>query len=86
MTNKTTDNNNWKNTGIFKFIPLFTMIGIIAGAIGGYIYYSQVVCTTGGCPLTSNPFLTILWGALIGYLLADMFTKKKPAETSEENK
>ncbi|MBE0638538.1 MAG: hypothetical protein IH598_08460 [Bacteroidales bacterium] len=71
---------------MFKYIPLSTLIGILSGAIGGYIYYTQVVCTTGGCPLTSNPYLTILWGALVGYLISDMFKKRKPAETGEGSK
>lgn len=66
---------------IFSIVPLISIIGILVGAIGGYIYYDQVVCTTGGCPLTSNPYITVGWGALMGYLLFDMFNKKKPAES-----
>ncbi|MBM4394127.1 MAG: hypothetical protein FJ087_00375 [Deltaproteobacteria bacterium] len=38
----------------------------VAGAILGYLYWAEVGCTTGGCPLTSNPFLTTGFGALIG--------------------
>jgi len=65
---------------IFRIIPLTAMIGIVVGAIGGYIYYWQVGCASGTCPLTSNPYLTMLWGAVMGYLVGDMFTKKKPTE------
>jgi hypothetical protein len=81
MTNHSSKKSILK-AGIFKIIPPTSLIGIVVGAIGGYIYYSQVVCTTGGCPLTSNPYLTILWGAVMGYLLFDMFNKKKPSETA----
>ncbi len=81
MTNQSSEKTILKS-GIFKFISPISLIGIVVGAIGGYIYYSQVVCSTGGCPLTSNPYLTILWGALMGYLLFDMFNKKKPSETA----
>jgi hypothetical protein len=81
MTDQNSNTTGWKNAVIFKYLPLHNLIGIIAGAIGGYIYYTQVVCVTGGCPLTSNPFITVLWGALMGYLLADMFTKKKPVKS-----
>jgi len=81
MTEETPTNRTWKNSGIFKFIPLINVIGIVAGAIGGYIYYAQVVCVTGGCPLTSNPFITILWGALMGYLLSDIFVKRKTSQS-----
>jgi hypothetical protein len=65
---------------IFRIIPITAMIGIMAGAIGGFIYYWQVGCVSGTCPLTSNPYLTLLWGAVMGYLIGDMFTKKKPVE------
>ncbi len=85
MTNHSSKKSILK-AGIFKIIPPTSLIGIVVGAIGGYIYYSQVVCTTGGCPLTSNPYLTILWGAVIGYLLFDMFNKKKPSETAGSEK
>jgi len=69
---------------LLKILPLPALIGIILGAIGGYIYYVEVGCATGTCPLTSNPYGSIVYGALIGYLLGDMFKKKKKAEPSVE--
>ena len=60
---------------------------IILGSIGGYLYYKLVGCSTGACPLQSNPWFTVLWGALAGYLVADtilliknMIHKKKKEE------
>ena len=67
---------------ILKMISLTAIIGVVPGAIGGYIYYVKVGCVSGTCPLTSNPYLTVLWGAVMGYLIGDMFTKRKPAATS----
>jgi hypothetical protein len=64
-------------TRVLKVLPLPALIGIILGAIGGYIYYIEVGCATGTCPLTSNPYGSIVYGALIGYLFGDMFKKKK---------
>jgi hypothetical protein len=52
------------------------IIGIVIGSIGGFIYYSIAGCPTGACVITSNPLLTILWGALIGYLVGSTFKKK----------
>ena len=46
----------------FRYIPFANVVGIMLGGIGGYIYYLKVVCVTGGCPLTSNPIITIVWG------------------------
>mgnify|MGYP000898988583 CR=1 FL=1 len=64
--------------------PLLTLAGIVIGAIGGYWYYAEIGCLSGTCPLTSNPWISTLWGALIGYLLFDMFRKKKPTEVRKE--
>lgn len=50
--------------------------GIFIGGVAGYIYYIKVGCFSGTCPITSNPYMTILWGSVIGYLLADMIRLK----------
>jgi len=52
-------------------------IGILVGGIAGFSYYHFVGCASGTCPITSNPYLTVLYGALLGYLLFDMFKKKE---------
>jgi hypothetical protein len=57
------------------------IIGITTGAIGGYAYYYFVGCASGTCPITSNPYMTVIYGSLMGYLLFDMF-KKKENETN----
>jgi len=42
---------------------------VIGGVIGLGIWYLGK-CTSGSCPLTNTPVITILAGALIGLLLA----------------
>jgi hypothetical protein len=66
-----------KQKSKFNFLPI---IGAVVGAIGGYIYYIEVGCNSGSCAITSNPYLSMLWGAALGYLLFGMFKKKKPKE------
>ncbi len=56
------------------------IIGGVLGAIGGYLYYHFIGCTTGTCPITSSPYLSILFGAIIGSLLLSMFKKEKKKE------
>lgn len=56
-------------------VGLFTLVGVI----GGYMYYSLVGCKTGGCAITSNPTMSIIWGGLMGYLIPDFFVKQKKA-------
>jgi xanthine/uracil permease len=58
------------------FFSLQAIIGIVIGIIAGYLYYIKVGCTSGTCPITSSPWMSMLWGGIIGYLLGDMFTKK----------
>jgi len=42
---------------------------ITTGAILGFGYYKTIGCQTGACPLTSNPWITTSYGALMGLLL-----------------
>jgi len=53
------------------------IIGIIVGGIAGFAYYHFVGCASGTCPITSNPYMTTGYGALLGYLLFDMFKTKE---------
>lgn len=41
--------------------------GIIGGGIG-FLYYKLVGCPGGSCPITSNPYRTIVYGAVVGVL------------------
>jgi len=72
--------NIWKKKYL-KVFTLFSIIGLVLGAIGGFIYYLKVGCSTGSCAITSNPYLSVLWGAAMGYLLGDMFNSKKKVKS-----
>ena len=63
---------------LFNFIKKhrLTTIGIIVGSVGGFLYWRFMGCTSGTCPITSSPLMSILWGAILGGLLFDMFKKK----------
>lgn len=52
-----------------------TGIGVIVGAITGYLYYKYVGCSSGTCRITSKPLNSTLYFALIGGLLFNMFVK-----------
>ena len=54
-----------------------SLLGAILGAAGGYAYYYFIGCASGTCPITSNPYISVGYGALIGYLLLSMFKKKE---------
>ncbi|WP_352421391.1 DUF6132 family protein [Proteiniphilum sp.] len=54
--------------------------GILVGTLVGYIYYHYVGCLSGTCPITSNPYRMMIYGALVGYLLFDLFSSNKKAK------
>ncbi len=54
---------------------LLTVAGIAIGALAGYIYYLEIGCLSGSCPITSKPLNSTLYGGLMGGLLFNTFTK-----------
>ena len=48
------------------------MAGLIIGVAGGYTYFYFIGCRSGACAITSNPYMSMIWGGLMGYLLFDM--------------
>ena len=45
------------------------VIGVVVGAILGFTYYKLVGCSSGSCPITSNPWISTFYGATLGFLL-----------------
>ncbi len=60
-----------------------TIIGVILGAISGYLYYHFVGCNSETCAITSKPLNSTLYGALIGGLLLNIFKKENKRITKQ---
>jgi len=45
-------------------------LNIVVGAVLGFAYHRVVGCRTGACPITANPYISTIYGAVMGYLLS----------------
>jgi len=57
---------------------------IIGGAIGALLGYFGK-CSSGMCPLTANPYRGAIYGAVMGALLASVFSPKPRERTESSN-
>lgn len=64
---------------------ILTITGLATGAIGGYLYYYFIGCTSGSCAITSNPINSTLYGTVMGGLFFNMFKKSKERTKENEN-
>lgn len=66
---------------------LRTLPAVALGALAGYAYYYFIGCTSGSCPITSNPWVSTGYGAVMGGLLVPWRltrTKRSPHDGNEE--
>jgi hypothetical protein len=45
------------------------IIGVLIGAVLGFAWYKLVGCQSGACPITSNPWMSTFYGALMGLFI-----------------
>ncbi|HEY0732886.1 MAG TPA: hypothetical protein VGD33_10745 [Chitinophagaceae bacterium] len=62
---------NWIKTNKLYFI------GAIIGAIAGFLYWNYIGCLDGSCAITSNPYKSTAYFALMGALTLGIFKKEK---------
>lgn len=46
-------------------------IALIIGGIAGFMYYYFIGCKSGSCPITSNSYISIIWGGLLGLFMVN---------------
>jgi hypothetical protein len=46
-------------------------LGIVLGALGGFLYYYFIGCQSGTCPITSSSWGSILLGSLLGLFITN---------------
>lgn len=45
----------------------------VAGAVGGYVMHRVIGCPGGSCPITGNPWISTIYGLVVGLVLGTGF-------------
>jgi hypothetical protein len=53
-------------------VILKIITGIVIGGAFGFTYYKVVGCSTEACPITSNPWISTIYGSVMGLLIATL--------------
>lgn len=56
------------------------VLGVVIGAGLGFAYYYYVGCAKGTCAITSNPYISTAYGAVVGMLFVWPSRKDSPSE------
>ena len=60
-----------------KIALISTGVGILVGAVSGYLYYRYMGYNSGTCVITSEPLNSTLYGSMMGGLVFNMFVKNE---------
>jgi hypothetical protein len=70
--------DNRTQVNMMSNIRLKRLLFAILGGAGGFAYYYFVGCRTGACPISSNPYVSTVYGGLMGLVLTMGSGKGKP--------
>ena len=56
----------------------------VLGGVAGYAYYYFIGCASGACPITSNPWISTAYGAVLGFLLMPLASGSQRGKKREE--
>jgi len=65
-------------------INYLLVIGALAGALTGFLYWKYIGCISGTCAITSKPFNSTLYFSVLGVLFFSLFKKNTKKETYVE--
>lgn len=62
----------------------WAIVGVVVGAIGGFLYWNFVGCDSGSCAITSKPLNSSAYGALMGGLFFSSFQKEEKKDKNND--
>ena len=69
-----------------KFIQskFWQILGGVIGALAGYIYWKEIGCSTGTCPITSKPLNSVVYFGVLGYFVSGTIKDFKVQRTKNK--
>ena len=61
------------------------IIGAIVGALVGFIYYQEIGCDSGTCSITSSPYNSTFYFAILGGLISGIIKPKSKTKKDQCN-
>ena len=58
------------------------IIPVLFGGLLGFAYYYYIGCNSGNCPITSNPYVSTIYGAFLGFIIG--FPSKKDESRKDQ--
>jgi rhodanese-related sulfurtransferase len=52
---------------------IYYLLGAALGGLAGYfLLYKLIGCSSGACPITANPYISVIYGVIMGLLLVSI--------------
>ena len=46
-------------------------LAVVVGGVAGFLYYHFIGCNSGSCAITGNPYMSVLWGGMLGLFITN---------------
>lgn len=56
---------------------ILVILGVMVGALAGFLYWKFIGCDSGSCAITSKPLNSTVYGSVMGGLVFSMLKKEK---------
>jgi len=70
----------------FLFQYKLLSLGVVLGAVAGFLYWKFVGCNSGTCMITSKWHNSTAYGAVMGGLFLSIFKKESEKKSERDNK